>query len=92
MSYLLDGSQFSEQPESCRNSLKAQLILDVSNLRQLELQVIDLRYNEIQYLDDKSSRTVDALHGYQTVKCVTAVKERNPIHVLPVLRVRCSKR
>ena len=31
-------------------------------------------------------------HGYQTVKCVTAVKKRNPIHVLPVLRVRCSKR
>ena len=31
-------------------------------------------------------------HGYQTVKCVTAVKKRNQIHVLPVLRVRCSKR
>ena len=31
-------------------------------------------------------------HGYQTVKCINAVKKRNPIHVLPVLRVRCSKR
>ena len=30
-------------------------------------------------------------HGYQTVKCVTAVKKRDLIHVLPVLRVRCSK-
>ena len=35
---------------------------------------------------------VELEHGYQTVKCVTAVKKRNPIHVLPVLRVRCSKR
>ena len=30
--------------------------------------------------------------GYQTVKCLTAVKKRNPIHVLPVLHVRCSKK
>ena len=32
------------------------------------------------------------IHGYQTVKCRTAVKKGNPIHILPVLRVRCSKR
>ena len=65
-------------------NLFTQLSLDISNLHKLEL--LDLRYNDIQYLDDQSRHKVDSLndnlsnglHLGQNNTCIQLLLEGNP--------------
>ena len=65
-------------------NLFTQLSLDISNLHKLEL--LDLRYNDIQYLDDQSRHKVESLndnlsnglHLGQNNTCIQLLLEGNP--------------